>query len=827
MFGKRQRSSPLQFNIPEIKDCYAKTFDRDGKKQLGRKVVDHCIIVGQVARELVRQLPEWLQSALFPSGVELVAAAHDVGKICPTFQKKIYDGASVLSTHLPGVDRANPEEEDNWGWHQGVSKITAKACGLRDPIAKILGMHHGREPCTRHYSSRSESLGGEPWQECREKCLVVLREALFCDWPAISLVQQPIIAGLTTVADWIGSGAIFDDPKQLPDIKMAIELAGFKKPILRAGLTFFEIFEFEPLPAQEALIQACQKPGVYILEAPMGYGKTEAALYSAYQMLLQDKAIGIYFALPTQLTSNAMYERMEHFLHKICEGQESSRLLHSNSWLHDMDMGSDAAPGKSWFNGNKRGILAPFAVGTIDQALLSVIHVCHGFVRAFGLAGKVVVIDEAHCYDLYTGTLLDELVEMLVQWHCTVIILSATLTKERRGQLMRAQSNSEAYPLVSAINGDVLCEIASPPSNSVEVKIHKLSHDTQALEEALKRASQGQQVLWIENSVAESQDIYRQLASRGQEIGVQCGLLHSRFLKRDRKQIEDTWVSILEKGGSSSRKKSGRILVGTQVLEQSLDIDVDFLVSRICPTDMLLQRLGRLWRHSKTIRPSEAIREAWVLVPSQPSDFGISGIIYSPYILHRTLEVWSHLCSVILPDQIRSLIEATYADREEQSVLLIEEKRRLQEKRNILRLMASRSFSTSTTALSDEDTSTRYSEVDTVEILLLRSWQKHGKGVSVVLLDGEQVELSSGLGSERKSIAAKLKLNTLMVSVDQAPRGLPSQSLNWIKDYLYIGEGRSILRVGIVMKSGEIRGIDGARESSSYDPNLGYCFKKG
>src|SRR5690606_36898289 len=103
---------------------------------------------------------------------------------------------------------------------------------------------------------------------------------------------------------------------------------------------------------------------------------------------------GIYFALPTQLTSNKIFDRLNAFLSNILDDDSpKSKLLHSNAWLLNTNMGEEGAVGKSWFDGAKRGLLAPFAVGTIDQSLLSVINVRHHFVRSLGLMGKVVILD--------------------------------------------------------------------------------------------------------------------------------------------------------------------------------------------------------------------------------------------------------------------------------------------------------------------------------------------------------------------------------------------------------------------------------------------------
>jgi len=815
------------------KKCIAKTFKQGEESKLGRTVFDHCKIVGEVAKVIVSGMPDSLKEAFFPKGVELVAAAHDVGKICPTFQKKIHDAAKTSCDHLPQATAARPENEENWGFHQGVSMLAAEGCSLGQKIAKILGMHHGLEPNTRTTSFNDESLGGSLWQKNRENFLNDLKDEMGCDWPSITKDQVDIIAGLTTVSDWVGSSPAFDDPNQTPEIPNVLKDIGFNQLSLKEHVSFSEIFGFEPRPAQEALINMSQKQGVYILEAPMGYGKTEAALYVAYRLLVEKQARGIYFALPTQLTSNSMHERMESFLKKITKTEQNSRLLHSNAWVFEQELGSDAAAGKSWFDPGKRGLVAPFAVGTVDQALLSVLNVSHYFVRAFGLAGKVVIIDEAHSYDVYTGTLLDKLIKDLRKWHCTVIVLSATLTTNRRNELIEGKSQSQSYPLVTAAfkKDEPIKEVEIPFSDSFDVNIYATRDELKSLEEALIRAEQGQRVLWIENSVDEAQQVFKQLLARGGERGVECGLLHSRFLKKHRKEIEDHWVKKFGKGVNTERGQKGCILVGTQILEQSLDIDADFMVSRICPTDMLLQRIGRLWRHSSTNRPKEAKREIWILTPESFEDFGVTGKIYAPYVLCRTLEIWNHLNKISLPIQIRDLLEETYKEREENTKYLIETKKQMDNKKYKVRYCAENSLAKR--GLPKRDSieafnSTRYIDIENVEVLLLKGHHKQDNGEELVLLDEQRIYLPKISSNRFKSkLAAHLKKNTLMVQGYYAPKEVKKDHLEWLSHYLYLGEGESSLRVGIVKQSGAIVNLNGDSIGAFYDKTFGYCLEKG
>ncbi|MCK4894861.1 MAG: CRISPR-associated endonuclease Cas3'', partial [Calditrichia bacterium] len=442
-----------------LSECLAKTIRSESDViLLGQNVFTHCYVVGLVARELIFRQPDWLREALFPAGSELIAAVHDVGKISPTFQKKIQQNLNNnKETNIPGVKEANPRLESQWGGHAGVSQATVDGVGKYIP--EIIGRHHGKSP-NNSYIATDQVFGGANWQGSREKLIEELKLALTSNWPKVrDTIHASVLSGLTTVADWIGSGELFEYSDQEDSTSLnslvanAVDHAGFVRPSLRSGLKFQSIFDFPPKLAQNRLIEAAKSPGVYVLEAPMGLGKTEAALFVAYQAMLEGRSTGIYFALPTQLTSDRIHERMNAFLQSIIEQDDPHRLallLHGAAWLNNTTMGEECQPGNSWFSSLKRGLLAPFAVGTIDQALMAVMNVKHGFIRTFGLAGKVVILDEVHTYDSYTGTLLDNLVKALREIECTVIILSATLTSKRRNILMGLEQNnkkqSKSYP---------------------------------------------------------------------------------------------------------------------------------------------------------------------------------------------------------------------------------------------------------------------------------------------------------------------------------------------------------------------------------------------
>jgi CRISPR-associated endonuclease/helicase Cas3 len=841
------KQNPEAIKYLELEKCIAKTVKlADGSVKKGVNVTTHCEIVGYVACELIKRQPEWLRSALYPAGSELVAAAHDLGKISPHFQEKIY-GATGETL---GVGKADLDTE--LGGHAAISQ----ACLENAPefIPQILGRHHGVTPASVE-ANCSEIYGGEEWQIQRMALLKILKENFNTDFPIIEEYQANVITGLTCVADWIGSGSLFDTI--FPDgtinstpwetkITDALDNAGFIRFIICTGLSFYDVFGFEPREVQRKLIEAANQPGVYILEAPMGIGKTEAALYAAYKILESNRATGIYFALPTQITSDKIYDRMNTFLEHVlgADCQFRSLLLHSSAWLRDTELGEEGMPGKEWFNSSKRGLLAPFAVGTIDQALMGVMNIKHGFVRTFGLAGKVVILDEVHSYDSYTGTIMSKLVQALKEIHCTVIILSATLTKSKSADLLGANKEETGYPLISGMskNGNLTVHQVNTTENA-EVVVSIRHNEKDAIEETIRRADQGEQVLWIENTVAESQVIFKYLAARCRSNGlnIECGLLHSRFIRNDRMHNENKWVNVFGKNGHALRIQCGRILVGTQVLEQSLDIDADFLVTRICPTDMLFQRIGRLWRHRETdsLRSKNALREALILTPilsdcaEKSSAWGKSGNVYAPYVLYRTLEEWLKKKTIQLPDDIRFVLEATYKERNETGYLA-QCKMELEKKRNKLEGLARIGISTGGKTLPESKATTRYSETESCEVLLIKNKTSDANGSSVTLLNGDKLYINknakkNGLQSWRK-LAAVLQKNVVLTPEYLAPQ-TPANQMSWLKEFVYIGNyEESPFRVAIVNDNGNLSALDSNAASSnyelSYDNEIGYRAKK-
>ena len=759
----------------------------------GISVRDHCLNVGCVAEALIDALPAAVRM-LLPPGAATLAALHDVGKITLGFQAKCpqWLKGDGLPKFSPGEVALSVSD------HALVSQVFLQRA--LNPVgclwAVAVGAHHGRPKGrnARIPASMLEAVAG--WAEAHRGKLAQELSTQFGALP--DAPPDPrftphysdlwLLAGLITVADWIGSNETWFPPDRgLPFVAArqqalaALAQIGWPGGRLKAT-DFAAAFAsdvsngFTPNAVQQAVATAGCTAGVLIVEGPMGCGKTEAALFAAQQLIASGSNHGIYFALPTQVTSNRIHKRIGAFLCNTLAADAPLRLAHGNAWLEDdFDLrlrpvfdGPSGADGdhpnesvreaRSWFSSAKQALLATYGVGTIDQALQGVVAVKHFFVRRFALAGKVVILDEVHSYDVYTGTLITALIRELVNLRCSVIILSATLTAARRRELLVAAGINEsdaptAYPLIT-VGGEAQCRHITPEWQSrppVTLRVASIP-EGETLSELIRRAESGQHVLWIRNTVIEVQESFREVCGTVREGSIRIGLLHSRFLFQRRAELEDDWLELL--GKNRPAEGPGTILIATQVAEQSVDIDLDFIVSDLAPTDMLLQRLGRLWRHERPKRATAA-PEFWVRLPESPEaadaaelkkSLGRSARVYAPYVLLRTMRVWQTRTEINLPADIRPLLEATYTDPDQsERVAWRELQADLEREKQELALNAEAATRVlGNPMLADqEEVLTRRKGPPTTPVVLLRSITGGLNGLTTLIaLDGSRIEIS-------------------------------------------------------------------------------------
>lgn len=695
---------------------WAKTL-KDGSA--GISVRDHCLNVGCVAEAIVQRFPTSIVDRNL--GVWL-GACHDIGKISPGFQRKC--AAWLLEHELNSEAETRPWKQAEPD-HSKVSQFTLQHLlreyfnlGANDAAfwSAASGMHHGAPHWKGEWKAaeRSGIPLNDAWELWRRDLAAELATLLGAPSspPKVELEDMSSLwwtAGFITVADWIGSDEDFFSPDrtEIPlglaptqsAARGALQKIGMEPADFTTSRSFYDLFGFPPNDLQMATLAVIREPGVYVIEAPMGMGKTEAALGAAYHLLSTGQASGLYFALPTQATSNRIHERVAEFLRRIQGG--TPRLVHSGSWLMDRDMqfpsldatqpNDQRSVARDWFASSKRSLIAPFGVGTVDQALMGVIAVKHFFVRHFALAGKVVVLDEVHSYDVFTGTLIEALISALVKLRCTVIILSATLTRTRREKLLHlggphrdilppTSPNIDPFPLISGVaRGKPILPHTVPTGVSMPPIAVHFRTEEEILADAMQAARCGACVLWICNTVDRALATYRAVCAERREDDPPIGLLHSRFPFYRRQELENDWMEKL--GKDRTHRPAGCLLISTQIVEQSVDLDVDLLISELAPTDMIFQRLGRLWRHHKNDdRPRPCPQpELWIIKEAAALDvlrgeldsqslrktLGKKARVYAPYVLLRTLEQWHNKRQVHLPSDIRSWLEATYTPHNE------------------------------------------------------------------------------------------------------------------------------------------------------------------
>jgi CRISPR-associated endonuclease/helicase Cas3 len=810
---------------------WAKTLP-DG--QPGISVRDHCLNVGCVAEALLARLPEPLK-ALLPPGAATLAAVHDIGKISPGFQQKCERWQISFKRDL-GYE----------GRHQRISQVFLDSLTKNSLCrwAEAVGAHHGRV----QGNDACGDLGGKAWERARRGLSAAL-VAEFQPLPrqdAKTEAVEWLLAGLITLADWLGSDENNFRPEDLGTLDKAVQRAKSDEIVSRLELTggtllpdkvFGHVFAHRlkgqsPRPLQDKIIAAAKpKPGVYVIEDVMGSGKTEAALWLAYRLITTGKARGMYFGLPTRVTSDRIHRRVLEFLAEVYPHGVEPPLVHGQAWLREMpavrpawkerrDESGDETPRqqaeavRKWFASSRRGLLAPFAVGTVDQALLGVIAAKWFFLRQFALAGKVVVLDEVHSYDLYTGTLVQSLVKRLRELQATPVILSATLTAKQRQSLVGETTNSNPadvpYPAITIKTGKAAAKVVRVHSHAETktVKISRVSvpdfdNVTAVVARAGKLAEEGRNVVWIRNTVRHAREAFRKLNGERQGDAFEIGLLHSRFPAFQRASYpkssmeelkkhhlhEERWLWMLGKPEPprADARPKGSVLVSTQVVEQSVDIDADVLITDLAPTDMLLQRIGRLHRHDRGDRGQPT---AYVVVPqiitkasrTLAADeikkaLGSVGRVYAPYVLMRTWEQWQRPRVKLCGQVIRQLLEQTYAEDHDDPAGWVELYDDLKAEREWLEKLALSATNVRGQPLrpDEEGLGTRFSRQRQVLLLLVR-WisdrmDKGGNPAELHLLNGTKLRVEN-IRKFNLYVARQLHLNTATVPAWWLPRSL-------------------------------------------------------
>jgi CRISPR-associated endonuclease/helicase Cas3 len=644
-----------------------------------------------------------------------LTGCHDLGKASPAFQAKWKDAVGHLERagfDVPVSPTARdhatltvPLLRDVLSRTQGLDAVCAER------LARTVAAHHGSFPRNEETiaaPAKRERGASERWALARDGIVRALIRSAGVEETAARPAPAPIehaffvdFAGLVSVADWVGSAVEHFPYSKAPQSAedyyaqtrkrawAAIERLGIRRAGKAHARSFVDLFGVPPWPLHEVterLASGARGPALFIVEAPMGEGKTEAALTIAERLAGVSDQAGFFVGLPTQATANQMVGRIKRFLETTHVGETANlQLVHGETIIsetyqsllravYDPKPNGGAVVAEQWFAKSKRALLAPYAVGTIDQALLGVLRVKHGFVRLHGLAGKTVILDEVHAYDTYTSTIIDRLLEWLRALGASVVILSATLPKARRKALVAAyggdasDENSDYPRITVTTRGKTFAQHVEPRRPSKVITLSTVTDDVDVVGDTLGRAmSDGGCAGWICNSISRAQAAYRALAAarkRGALAeGTRLLLLHSRLPSEDRQEREKLLERWLGRHGDDRPERA--VVVGTQVLEQSLDVDFDVLATDVAPIDLVLQRAGRLHRHDRQ-RPDALTTPTLYIVhsPGPPLEVPLQGVasVYEPAIMRKTLLTLASRNSVRVPTEIEPLVEAVYGD---------------------------------------------------------------------------------------------------------------------------------------------------------------------
>lgn len=655
-----------------------------------------------------------------------LAIVHDIGKITPSFQAKnccgniqndldmrISERLRVAGLHIEDISYFHYANKTP---HALASQVLLERAGYPRNISVIAGGHHGKPPeysqvNNNNYDNYAENYNVKKdheaqWDAVREELMEYALELAgfksYKELPLPDMSAQALLTGLVIMTDWIAS-----DERYFPLIGIDVTPQLYNKERngrnseawesfnpTRAWMArndwmdidslYKNRFSFTPNYVQSFVAQAAGsvgQPGILVLEAPMGIGKTEAALSAAEAFAQKQGQSGIFFALPTQATSDGIFPRVINWINNLdAEETHSIVLAHGKAQFNQefKDIPSNSANlydeedevgvvVHDWFKGKKRSLLADFVVGTIDQVLLAALKQKHLALRHLGLANKVVIIDEVHAYDAYMGQYLYRALRWLGAYQVPVIVLSATLPSRRRREIVDAYlgksqrmhdvagewAKTSNYPLITYSDGKEVKQRSITMNDAKKrVKFEPIA-ENEMMGRLTELLSEGGCAGIIVNTVKRAQMLAKEL---GKEFGEEDVLLtHSRFLSPDRAEKERQLLDKLGKRGSRPHKL---IVVGTQVLEQSLDIDFDIMITDLCPMDLLLQRIGRMHRHERR-RPEKLVDPVCMIIDFNADGFeeGASAI-YGDYLLMRTKALLPQ--SILLPDDIPHLVQRTY-----------------------------------------------------------------------------------------------------------------------------------------------------------------------
>ena len=632
----------------------------------------------------------------------VLVALHDIGKISKTFR-------SVLRDRRPGAYR-------HWQLSdvlltRVLDPVISSAFGgdahARGELYAAVSGHHGgpeRSNDRREVRRRSQAIGADAENAAKEWTSLLFE---LMPGGALEGMDQHAarrlswaLSGLTVAADWVGSNAEWF-PATALDVAPADYLerarAQARHAVVQAGLdtaavatgrdaqALTGLANLHPMQIETEAVVLPDGPVLVLIEDATGAGKTESALILAHRMIASSRARGLFFALPTMATANAMFVRMTTAASRLFAVPPSLTLVHGRAGLHEgfrtlVGMERDATPEANcapWLaDDRRRSLLAEVGVGTIDQALMGILPTRFATLRLFGLADRVLIVDEAHAYDPYMQRQLETLLRMQAMNGGSAIVMTATLPLRMRQAYADAYRSGlgrpsavldhQAYPALTILGSETHVRPVEAASAACRtVRVARIDSKDAAVDLLIAGAAMGAAGLWVRNAVDDAIAAVETLRAHG----CQAALLHARFALGDRLRHENAAMARFGRDGIG---RSGRVLVATQVVEASLDLDFDVMVSDLAPVGALIQRAGRLWRHMDRRPVADRPVSGPVLTILSPDPDQVTDSSWLNRVLDRGAWVYRHdhqwltaramfdAGTISSPDGLRALIQAVH-----------------------------------------------------------------------------------------------------------------------------------------------------------------------
>ena len=630
------------------------------------------------------------------SGEQLVdsicylVAIHDIGKISPYFQAKMGADDCVLfgATQIP----------DTQFRHEKYSQYLLKTrllprYGLnrrtKNVLADIIGDHHQCKP-----DNSGDHFPADTNEALLEQAIDGLENHIFDIFPFTPFSILPgrenafcqIVSGIVRLSDWSVSSfahELTSDGKSDEEYARCV-INRCKKYISDGGLStwepeshynyadLFDAFSSSAVtlrPLQEKMIDVIDKHPLaecIVIESEPGSGKTEAGLYAAMNLMKSKNLQGLYFALPTGATAEAMLPRLQALKEKTGAWDDTDlRLLTSLAWMRYSSDDADAK--RDWTKSGPRKLFSKLACGTVDQLMAAGEKLKAGDMRLLALSNKAIIIDEFHAYDAYMLDILLVILRWAKELYIPVIILSATLRQESLRKICGIYSKnvpntlSSAYPLITVADND---RISQYECASTFHKTYPIStvHQDELVGEILSSVSAGGNTVYIANTVRRALDMYNKLMAL-KPADVELHIYTASTTPENKEKMGSDIVYRYGKQGKADEKRPQKsILIATQIMEMSMDVDFDTMFSDLAPADSILQRIGRMRRHDDagTIRET-GFKSIFYLVLPDRSRSGWA-LPYSEAVLTATENALSKMSQISVPEDTRPLIEQTYGE---------------------------------------------------------------------------------------------------------------------------------------------------------------------